>query len=187
MESLRPLDPHAPVSIGVRELLLHAGGESTHLVPGLIQRDLLAQARDHAERVVAAVLRGIHRQRDEDLPRAGRSDLRASDLPKRGRHDADDLVADTVQGDRLTDHRRISAKRAYPQRLREQGDGRRARVLILCGQRSPGDRRDAEHLEQRRGDGTPENPFRITTLGEGEVPAVEGGQCVEAPSALDPR
>ena len=101
-------------------------------------------------------------------------------------HDADDLVADIIQSDRMTNHGRISAKRAYPQRFREQGDRRRARLLILGGQRSPDDRRDAKHLEQRRGDGTPENPLRITMLGEGEVPAVEGGQCIEAPSALDP-
>ena len=92
---LRPLDPHVPVAIGVRELVLHAGGESTHLVPGLIQRDLLTEARDHAERVVAAVLRGIHQEGDEDLPRADRSDLRAPDLAKRGWHDADDLVVRT--------------------------------------------------------------------------------------------
>src|SRR5207247_2925056 len=121
-----------------------------------------------------AVRRATHRSRGQDLPRADRSDLRSSDLPKRCWHDADDLVADTVQSDRVTDHRGIAAKRAYPQRLREQGDRRRARVLILGGQRSPDDRRDAKHLEQRRGDGTPENPFRITTLGEGEVPAGEG-------------
>ena len=31
------LDPHTPVSIRSRELVLHAGGEATHVVPGLIQ------------------------------------------------------------------------------------------------------------------------------------------------------
>ena len=79
-------------------------------------------------------------------------------------------VADAVQDDRTADDRRISAKRAHPERLREQGDRRRAGLLIFSAQRSPDDRREAEHLEQRRGHGASEDALRIAMLRESEVP-----------------
>ena len=109
---VQALDPHAPVSIRGREFLLHAGGEALHFVPGLIQRHLRAQPSNHPQRVVTTALRRIHRQRDEDLRSGGHSDLRASDLAKRGRHDTDNLVA-MRSGDRAADDGRI-AKPAYP-------------------------------------------------------------------------
>jgi hypothetical protein len=112
---VQSLDSHAPVSIRRRELLLHSGGEAMHFVPALIQCDLRAQPSDHAERAVAAALRGIHRQRDEDLGCSGRADLCASNLPKRGQHNADDAMGRPVQDDRTADDRPISAKRAHPE------------------------------------------------------------------------
>ena len=77
--------------------------------------------------------------------------LRPSDFAERPRHDADDLIAFAVERDRAPDDAGVAAKPASPQRLAEHHDSRDWPRCSSSGCRvRPNDRRDPQHVEQRR-------------------------------------
>ena len=183
------LQSHAPVLVRGGELLLHCGGDAAHLVTCAIQRDAGTQPADHADDVIAAILaRRIDGERDEDLRAAsGGINLRPSDLAERARHDADDLMTFTVQGDGLPDNRRVAAEAPPPELFRDHRHTCGPRPLVFGAKAAAGERLQAEHAEHRRGDRAAGQALRLTMAGEGDIGARERRERFHARRTFCPR
>src|SRR5688572_14542700 len=93
--------------------------------------------------MTAAVLaiRRVERQREPDLG------VRVVNVEPR-RHDAEYGSLAAVEIDLLADDRRITAERALPELVRQEGDRLAVRQVVLLREHAPTMRRDTERLEQ---------------------------------------
>ena len=162
---MQRLEPHAPLCIGVRVLLLELTCDAGHVVAGLLERHARPQAGDHTEIV------GPPRHRHRLRCRAQRSpELHVFPRKKeRARHHAHDLVVAAAQRDRPTNDGGVAAECRLPQTMAQDGDARLAFPLLVVGKRSSEQRRGSQDPEQVAAHGERFHAQRLTGAGEEEI------------------
>ena len=104
-------------------------------------------------------------------------------LESRGHH-AHDLVRQRVDRDRATHDTRVASEALLPQRVAEHQDARLAGLMLLGRERSAGERRNLQCLEEAVAHLCANQPRWLPGMRQHEAMRVVRGRGVERPRAL---
>ena len=155
-------------AVRVRVLVFERLGDSLQFIGRRLHADVGLQPTCGREAVVVAAIYEVRRRRqrpdrDEEIDRAGEVEPRELEA---ARHDANNRVQGAVEPERPSEHVRIGIQPRAPERVGDDGDRRRVRLVVVVDEGAAQRRRHAQHRENiGRGPARPQ-PLGAIVAGE---------------------